>query len=86
MNTAKPVTVSVPREKMRKLWDWCRAHSEDGRVNVAVLRSSDYSLMRDERRVRIGRAVPTVRVRHRWDYETGRQVISHSDISWSYVY
>ena len=79
-------TAHIPRNQFRKLWDWCRKHTEDGTVNVRVYRSSDYGVMRDKAAKRIGRAIPHIHVHPRFDLRSEQYVVGYSTISWSYVY
>ena len=78
--------INVPRNQWRKLWNWCLAHSEIGGVNVRVYWSGNYTVKADKVAKRLGRAHPEITTRTRWDVLQNREVLTFSNIRWSYVY
>jgi hypothetical protein len=87
IRAGRTATFYPSREKRKKLWNWCRKHSDDGKVYVRVLWSlPDYNVKEDKKTSRMGQAIPLIRTFPRWNYEKDRYEIHYSEIYWSYVY
>lgn len=80
-------SLRIPRSQWAKLWAWCRKHSElDGHaVNVCRYEGLNYEPNWIQRK-RMGRAVPELRVHHRWNESRGCYVVHFTSVRWSYVF